>query len=141
MLCSRILKTCADITSQSLTTDTWDQPLCSPNYNYTTKQQCTSSPSRSPHNLGKIGPKHRRTLTVQQQCATTIPRVPVTTHTHKDHTQTQPTLHLGDFNESKAECAEKQKLASRTFAYLMEISVLQNCPQYSQKTVKSLWDF
>ena len=137
LFCGRILKTCGVITSHSSTTVARDQSVCSPTYRYYTKRQCTWSPSRSPHNLGKIGPKRRRTLNVGQ-CTTTIHTVPATTHTHKGHTKTEPTLHLGDFNESQAECAEEQQLASKIFAYQMKISTLQNCPQYSEKTVKPL---
>ncbi len=89
------------------------------------KRKGNWSPASSPHKLGKIGPKRRRTVTVHglhatRKCITDIP-LPNTLH------QVCPitSLTLEGFQESSEEQSEREGLESKTFRYMLSKEAFQ----------------
>ena len=99
----------------------------------TTKRLLPHSPSNSPHQLGKVGPKRRRTIKVSPQKVSTLSKL---THT-KSTALSHKNLKLDNFDEKADEKASKTKLYNEVFTYFLQKLVLQ----VSSKFLKPLREF
>ena len=79
------------------------------------QQQRQTSPDSSPHKLGKIGPKHQRTVEVKNLTPSTIRT------SHNIVPSLEPTtLTLDSFLENIYQTKERKNLQNKLFAYLLQ---------------------
>lgn len=86
------------------------------------KRFVSKSPANSPHKLGKIGPKRRRTIKISPK------KVPTNSRPQESScTALLPnTLKIEDFCEQDCEKASKTKLYNEVFAYFLQKLALQS---------------
>lgn len=81
------------------------------------QQERLVSPDKSPHKLGKVGPKRQRTVAVKSLASTLQP---------SHHTVPQLTLTLESFLENAHESNEKKILKNKIFSYVVQKHVLHH---------------
>ena len=99
------------------------------------KRLLSNSPSNSPHQHGKVGPKRRRrTITISPKKVTSEPRAQQINNcsSHKN-------LILDNFSETNWEKDSKEKLHKEVFAYFLQKLTVQNSD--SSKIIKPLREF
>ena len=103
-----------------------------------TKRQVSTSPASSPHKLGKIGPKRRRTMEITNKVV----------HVEREHTalakqhiQIPSFIKFDDFQEGNVEIARRKHLTSMTFAYMAQKHALRQSDTYKGQILKEFRDF
>ena len=97
------------------------------------KRHMHASPSNSPHKLGNVGPKRRRTINVS-------PRKTVTNSILQEQTKSNLSIYKNlNFEEQEHEKATMDKLFNETFAYFLLKLTMQNSD--SNLFIKPLREF
>ena len=98
------------------------------------KRSSTKSPASSPHKLGKLGPKRRRTVTVRKLLAVNSEQK---VQTQLPHSQ----LSLQNFYESESEVTERKEIHAKLFAYILQKYAAQHLPESSNGILSDVRQF
>ena len=110
-----------------------------------TKRTLVSSPSNSPHKLGKIGPKRHRTLTPRNLCeqiqAAKINQVPKNNRDSNYPTRQPVSLIIDNFFEEPIEKSQRKSLEFKLLAYCFIKEQLLNQPNKLLQEFKDLYAY
>ena len=110
-----------------------------------TKRTLVSSPSNSPHKLGKIGPKRHRTLTPRNLCeqiqAAKINQVPKNNRDSNYPTRQPVSLTIDKFFEEPIEKSQRESLEFKLLAYCFTKEQLLNQPNKLLQEFKDLYAY